>query len=104
MVALRCDKQRAIHEPAINIPTDLTPVKYPSPKASISTQDGSNEAKEEAVYATRDTTCSYQYIRPAKVPAALQWLRLINPLHIYIGIIVMNNDWLSDAVNDDAEL
>ena len=26
MVALPCGKQRAIHGPAVNVPTDLTPV------------------------------------------------------------------------------
>ena len=42
----------------------------------------------------------YQYIRPAKVLAALQWLKSNNPLYRDTEI----NDWLSDAVEDDAEL
>ena len=33
--------------------------------------------------------------------AALQWLKLYNPLY---RDIETNNDWLSDAVDDDVEL
>ena len=43
----------------------------------------------------------YQYIRPAKVLAALQWLKSNNQLYRDIEI---NNNWLSDAAVDDAEL
>ena len=49
MVALPCGKQRAVHGPAVNVPTDLTPVCTLSTKASISNADGSNEAKAKAV-------------------------------------------------------
>ena len=43
----------------------------------------------------------YQYIRPANVLVALQWLKLNNPLYKDVEI---NSDWISDAVEDDAEL
>ena len=43
----------------------------------------------------------YQYIQPAKVLAALQWVKSNNPLYKDIEI---NDDWLSDAAQDDAEL
>ena len=42
-----------------------------------------------------------QYIRPAKVLAALQWLKVNNPLYSDVEI---NSDWLSDAARDDSEL
>ena len=43
----------------------------------------------------------FQYVRPAKVLAALQWLKLNNPLYKDIEI---NNDWTSNAEQDDADL
>ena len=42
----------------------------------------------------------FQYVRPAKVLAALQWLKLNNPLHEGIEI----NEWTSNARQDDADL
>ena len=65
-----------------------------SPKASISNPDGSNEAKRKLCYKMH---YMYEYILPAKVLAALQWLKLNNPLYIDIE---MSNDWFSDAVDD----
>ena len=41
----------------------------------------------------------FQYVRPARVLAALQWLKLNNPLYKHIEI---NNDWTSNAEQDDA--
>ena len=43
----------------------------------------------------------YQYIRPAKLLAALQWLKSNNLLYRDIEI---NNNWLSDAAEDNGEL
>ena len=43
----------------------------------------------------------YQYVRPAKELAALQWLKLNNPLYKDVEI---NSDWVSDAAEDDTEL
>ena len=43
----------------------------------------------------------YQYIRPSKVLAALQWLKSNNPLYKDVDI---NSDWLNDAAQGDAEL
>ena len=43
----------------------------------------------------------FQYIRPAYIIAALQWLKLNNPLYKDVEI---NSDWLSDAAEDDTEL
>ena len=43
----------------------------------------------------------YDYIQPAKVLGALQWLKSNNPLYYDIEL---NENWLSDAVEDDAEL
>ena len=43
----------------------------------------------------------YQYVRPAKVLAALEWLKENNPLYRDITI---NSDWQADAAEDDADL
>ena len=43
----------------------------------------------------------FQYVRPAKVLAALQWLKLNNPLYKDIEI---NDDWTGNAGKDDADL
>ena len=43
----------------------------------------------------------YQYVRPAKLLATLQWLKLNNPLYKDVDI---NSDWVSNAAEDDAEL
>ena len=43
----------------------------------------------------------YQYVRPAKVLAALEWLKENNPLYLDITI---NSDWQADAAEDDADL
>jgi len=42
----------------------------------------------------------YQYVRPAKVLAALEWLKANNPLYKDVQI---NGDWL-DVAADDADL
>ena len=98
MVALPCGKQRAIHGPAVNVPTDLTPVCTLLPRLPSQTQMVPMKLKRKLCYKGH---YMYQYIRPAKVLVALQWLKLNNPLY---RDIVINNDWLSDAAEDDAEL
>ena len=92
VVALPCGKlkQRAIHGPTVNIPTNLTlvctlPQRLPSPSP-----DGSIEAKEKTVlfFSLRifSIQCREHYmfqyvaIRPAKVLTGLQWLKSNNPL------------------------
>ena len=97
MVALPCGKQRAIHGPAVNVPTDLTPVCTLLPRLPSQTQMIPMKLKRKLCYKGH---YMYQYIRPAKVLAALQWLKL-NALYNDIEI---NSDWLSDAAQDDAEL
>ena len=46
MVALPCGKQRAIHGPAVNVPTNLTPVCTLLPRLP---SHGYDEAEEEAM-------------------------------------------------------
>ena len=98
MVALPCGKQRAIHGPAVNVPTDLTPVCTLLPRLPSQTQMVPMKLKRKLCYKGH---YMYQYVRPAKVLAALQWLKLNNPLYKDVEI---NTDWVSNAAEDDAEL
>ena len=43
----------------------------------------------------------YEYVRPGKVMAALEWLKMYNPLYKEIDI---NSNWEDDAAQDDSEL
>ena len=97
MVALPCGKQRAIHGPAVNVPTDLTPVCTLLPRLPSQMQMVPMKLKRKLCYKGH---YMFQYVRPAKVLAALQWLELNNPLYKDIEI----NDWTSNAGQDDADL
>ena len=98
MVALPCGKQRAIHGPAVNVPTDLTPVCTLLPRLPSQTQMVPMKLKRKLCYKGH---YMYQYVRPAKVLAALQWLKLNNPLYKDVEI---NSNWVSNASKDNAEL
>ena len=98
MVALPCGKQRAIHGPAVNVPTDLTPVCTLLPRLPSQTQMVPMKLKRKLCYKGH---YMYQYVQPAKVLAALQWLKLNNSLYKDIEI---NSDWVSDSAKDDTEL
>ena len=90
-------KQHAIRGPAINVPNDLTPVCTHLPTLPSQTQMVLMKLKRKLCYKGH---YMYQYIRPAKVLAALLWLKSNNPLCRDMEI----NDGLSDAAVDDAEL
>ena len=98
MVALPCGKQRAIHGPAVNVPTDLTPVCTLLPRLPSQMQMVPVKLKRKLCYKGH---YMFQYVRPVKVLAALQWLKLNNPLYKDIEI---NDDWTSIAGQDDADL
>ena len=99
MVALPCGKQRAIHGPAVNVPTYLlTPVCTLLPRLPSQTQMVPMKLKRKLCYRGH---YMYQYIRPSKVLTAQQWLKSNNPLYKDVEI---NGDWLNDAAQDDAEL
>ena len=94
MVALPCGKQHAIHGPAINVPTDLTPVctllpRFPLmvPMKLMRKLCYKGHALHVPVHSTSKSTCS-----PTVVETALY------------KDVEINRDWLSDAPQDDAEL
>ena len=69
MVALLCGKQRAIHGPAVNVPTDFTPVCTLLPRLSSQAQIVPMKLKRKLCYKGH---YMYQYVRPVKVLAALK--------------------------------
>ena len=91
MVALHCGNQRVIHGPAVNIPTGLTPACTLLPRLPSQIQMVPMKLNRKLCYKGH---YMFQYVRPAKVPAALQWLKSNNPLYKDIEI---NTDWLSDT-------
>ena len=98
MVALPCGKQHAIHGPAVNVPIDLTPVCTLFPRLPSQAQMVPMKLKRKLCYKGH---YMYQYVRPVKVLAALEWLRANNPLYKDVKI---NSDWMDDAAQDDADL
>ena len=74
MVALPCGKQRAraIHGPAVNVPTDLTSVCTLLPRLPSQMQMVPMKLKRKLCY---KGYYMFQYVRPAKVLAALQRLK-----------------------------
>ena len=96
LVALLCGKQRAIHRSAVNVHTDLTPVCTLLPRLLSEMQMVPIKLKRKLCHKGH---YMYQYVRPVKVLAAIQWLK-VNPLYN----IEINSEWLSDATQDDTEL
>ncbi len=64
MVALPCGKQRAIHGPAVNVPTDLHPVCDLLPRLPSQVQVVPMKLKRKLCYKGH---YMYQYVRPAKL-------------------------------------
>ena len=98
VVALPCGKQGSIHGPAVNVPTDLHPVCNLLPRLPSQTQVVPMKLKRKLCYKGH---YMFQYIQPAKVMAALEWLKRNNPLYHNIDI---NTCWIGDAAQDDTEL
>ncbi len=98
MVALPRGKQRAIHGPAVNVPTDFHPLCDLLPRLPSQAQVVPMKLKRKLCYKGH---YMYQYVRPAKVIAALEWLKINNPLYRTMQV---NSDWQQDAAQDDAEL
>ena len=89
----------AIHGPAVNVPMDVTPVCTLLPRLPSQMQMVPMKLKRKLCYNGHYNM--FQYVRPAKVLAALQWLKLYNPLYKDIEI---NDDWTSNAGQDDPDL
>ena len=98
MVALPRGKQRAIHGPAVNVPTSLAPLCTLLPRLPSQVQLVPLKLKRRLSYRGH---YMYDYVRPAKVLVALQWLMSNNPLY---HDVLINTTWQDDAVQDDRDL
>ena len=98
MMALPCGKQKAIHSPAVNVPTDLHPVCDLLPMLPSQAQIVPMKLKRRLCY---KGYYMYEYVRPAKVLAALEWLKNKNPFYKDITI---DQHWVGNAALDDSEL
>ena len=87
MVALPRRKQQAIHGPAVNVPTSLAPVCTLLPRIPSQVQLVALKLKRKLSYRGH---YMYDYVRPAKVLVALQWLIANNPLY---RDVLINDNW-----------
>ena len=63
LAALLCGKQRAIHGPAVNVPTNLIPLCTLLPRLPSQTKMANTKLKKKSYY--KDIL--YEYIQPGKV-------------------------------------
>ena len=98
MMALPCGKQKAIHGPAVNVPTNLHPVCDLLPRLPSQAQIVPMKLKRRLCYKGH---YMYEYVRPAKVLAALEWLKNNNPFYKDVNI---DQRWVGNAALDDSEL
>ena len=95
MVALPTGKQRCIHGPAVNVPTDLSSVCDLLPRLPSQCP---MKLKRKLQYRGH---YMYNFVRPDKVIAALDWLKTNNPLYNNIEV---NSEWVQQAVTDNRTL
>ena len=98
MVAISCGKQCAIHGPAVNVPTDPQPIcslllRLPS-QAQMVPMKLNRKLSYKGHY-------MYEYVRPTKVLAALEWLKTHNLLY---KNIVIKTAWFHDAAENEEDL
>ena len=98
MVALPTGKQHCIHGPAVNVPTDLSSVCTLLPRLPSQCQILPMKLKRKLQYRGH---CMYDFIRPDKVIAALEWLKMSNPLYKDIAV---NSEWVEQAATDNRTL
>ena len=95
MVSLPCGKQRGIHGPAVNVPSNVDNIVDVLPRLPSQCELIPLKLKRKLAYKGH---YMYQYVRPNVVLNALKWLKVNNPLYTNVNI---NEDWLSDSAGDD---
>ena len=98
MVALPKGRQKSIQGPAINVPTQLHHICTLLPRLPEDAQIVALKLKRKLIYKGH---YMYDHVRPHKVMAALQWLKLNNPKY---KDIIVNDDWDTVWTEEDAEL
>ena len=81
MVALPSGKQRYIHGPAVNVPSNLDSICTMLPRLPTESELIALKLKRKLAYRGH---YMYDYISPEKVMAALMWLKSNNPLYANI--------------------
>ena len=98
MVALPCGKQRSIRGPAVNVPTKIDNICRVLPRLPSQSKLIPLKLKRKLVYKGH---YMYGYVTPEKLLNALKRLKANNPLY---ANIVINNDWVEEALNNDPDL
>ena len=98
IVALPSGKQKAIHGPAVNIPTKLDAVCNLLPRLPGEVEILPMKLKRKLCYKSH---YMYDSIHPQKMIAALQWLIENNPLY---SEVELNENWTNEWNESDPEL
>ena len=98
MVALPSGKQRSIHGPAVNVPSKVDTICDMLPRLPSQSELVPLKLKRKLTYRGHYL---YDYVTPQKLLEALRFLKANNPLYVDIDI---NEDWLEQAIANDAEL
>ena len=98
MIALPCGKQRCIHGPAVNVPSEVDHVCTMLPRLPSECELVPLKLKCKLSYKGHYL---YDYVSPEKLTKALKWLKANNPLYADIDIA---DDWVESALADDEEI
>ena len=98
MVALPSGKQRCIHGPAVNVPSNVDRVCTMLPRLPSECELVPLKLKRKLSYKGHYL---YDYVSPQKLINALKWLKANNPLYADVDIA---DDWVGNALADDEEL
>ena len=98
MVALPSGKQRCIHGPAVNVPSNVDSVCTMLPRLPSECELVPLKLKRKLSYKGHYL---YDYVSPQKLINALKWLKANNPLYADVDIA---DDWVESALADDEEL
>ena len=94
MIALPRGQQRCIHGPAVNIPANLSAICDLPSKSQLIPMKLKRKLKYKGHY-------MYEYVCPAKLYTALQWLKSQN--HLYANIAI-NPNWEEQSQEDNLTL
>ena len=97
LVSLPVGKQRGIHGPAVNVPTNIDTVCTALPRLPSESEIIPLKLKRKLCY---KSYYMYDYVHPHNIIDALAFLKNRNPLYKDISI---NNDWVMAAFHDNEE-
>ena len=98
MVALPTGKQRSIHGPAVNVPSNVDTICEVLPRLPSQTEMVPLKLKRKVAYRGH---YMYDFVTPQKPLDALRFLKAQNTLYCDVAI---NDQWFEEAVANDDEL